>query len=115
MNTETKPAVVSKPRRATSQFSARERAQAVLSIWTERRRPSEVCRELGVTGTLLSQWQDRALGAILAAMEPRTRPAQARPPALSEKLLKLLSRQERQQAGKLSRLEKRLEQIQEKK
>ena len=36
-----------------SHHSALERCQAVLSAWTERRRPSEVCRELVMDYTVI--------------------------------------------------------------
>jgi len=41
--------------------TAQEKCQAVLTLWTERRKPGEVCREMGVAWGVLQQWQDRAM------------------------------------------------------
>lgn len=93
--------------------SAMERVQAVLSLWTERRRPSEICREMSVNAAALSQWEERALTAMRLALEPRTRVSSERGPALSSKLSRLLARHAAQQKGKMNRLEKRLTKLQE--
>jgi hypothetical protein len=42
-------------------YHAQQRAQAVLSIWTERRRPREVCQELAIRPAVLSHWEKQAL------------------------------------------------------
>jgi hypothetical protein len=47
-----------------------EKCRAVLSVWTERRKPGEVCRELGVDWGILKQWQDRAMEGMLMALQP---------------------------------------------
>ena len=121
MNAETtKPApkTAEKPRKHPKhrpQPTAQQRVEAVLSIWSERRRPSEVCKELNINATQLSQWQDRALGVMLEALQPRSRPVAARPESLSPKLARLLSRQVSHQASRMQRLEKRLTTLQESK
>jgi len=46
-------------------YTAEEKCRAVLSVWTERCKPGDVCRELGVTWTLLSHWQSRAMEGML--------------------------------------------------
>ncbi len=52
--------------------TAQEKCQAVLSIWTERRKPGEVCREMGVAWGILKQWQDRAMeGNVCGTVAPR--------------------------------------------
>jgi hypothetical protein len=33
----------------------------VLSVWAERRRPAEVCREMSIAWMQFSQWQNHAL------------------------------------------------------
>jgi hypothetical protein len=43
----------------------------VLSIWSERRRPREVCQELGISPAVLSDWEKRALAAMLKALGHR--------------------------------------------
>ena len=94
-------------------LSAREKMEAVLSVWSERRKPTEVCKELGVQWTSLSHWQDRAMAAMMEALEPRTRKEEDRGPALSPRMEKLLARTEKRTA-RLSKFEKRLERIQQK-
>ena len=42
-------------------YGVLEKCRAVLAIWTERKKASALCRELGVGSSLLWQWQDRAL------------------------------------------------------
>jgi hypothetical protein len=95
-----------KAKRERVVHSAREKAQAVLAWWTERRRPSEICREMKITGTVLSQWQERAMEGILAALEPRTRTAQEQKPALPAKVERLLARKTSSEAP--TRLARRL-------
>ena len=92
-------------------YNAQQRAQAVLSIWTERRRPAEVCQELGISSTVLSAWEKRALAAMLKALESQTRLEPG--PALSPKLERLMARQALQQKGRMAKLEKRLAKLQE--
>ena len=90
-------------------LSAMERCQAVLSVWTERRRSAEVCRELKVAGGVLSHWQQLALEGMLQALEPRTNLAQGA--ALRPRLLYILEKQKRRLLRPRTlkgRLEKRL-------
>jgi len=92
-------------------YSAQQRVQAVLSIWSERRHTREVCRELAIHARVLYGWERRALTAMLKALEPTTR--QEPGPALSPKLERLLARQALQQKGRMAKLEKRLAKLQE--
>lgn len=92
-------------------YNAQQRVQAVLSIWTERRRPAEVCQELAISPKVLSHWEERALAAMLKALEARTR-LEPRA-ALSPKLERLVARQAVQQKGRMAKLEKRLAKLQE--
>ena len=105
MNTETKAKKEPLP------YNAQQRAQAVLSIWSERRRPGEVCQELAIRPGVLLAWEKRALVAMLKALESQTR-LEPRP-ALSPKLERLLARQALQQKGRMAKLEKRLAKLQE--
>lgn len=93
--------------------SAKERCEAVLSVWTERRRPSEVCREMGIEDGLLVHWQSRAMEGMLKALAPRTRPEQEKGPVLGIRLAHLLNRKAGLQDGKLSKLVQRLEKLQQ--
>lgn len=95
MNTE------EKPKRERRAYSAREKCQAVLALWTGRRRPSELCRDLNIPSNLLSGWQERAMEGMLRALEPRTRRQEERGPMLAPPMEKLLER-------KLERLESRI-------
>jgi transposase-like protein len=85
-----------------------EKCQAVLSIWTERRKPGEVCREMGVTWGILKQWQDRAMEGVLQALEPRVK--REREVALSPRLAVLLEK--KSQAGLMRGLDRRLKKLQ---
>ena len=91
--------------------TAHQRVQAVLAIWTERRRPAAVCRELAITPKVLSQWETRALAGMLQALELETRRDAG--PALSPKLERLLAQQARDRQKRLARLEQRLTKLQE--
>ena len=92
-------------------YSAQQRVQAVLSLWSERRRTREVCRELAIHPSALYAWERRALQAMLQALEPARR--QEPGPALSPKLERLLARQALPQKGRMAKLEKRLAKLQE--
>ena len=91
--------------------TAQQRVQAVLSIWTERRRRGEICQELAITPKVLSLWEQRAVAGMLKALESQTR-LEGRP-ALSPKLERLLAQQAARHAGRLARLDKRLAKLQE--
>jgi hypothetical protein len=67
-----------------------EKCRAVLSVWTERRRSSEVCRELSIPWMVLSLWQKRAMEGMLQALEPRVKLDKG--PALSPRLQALLEK-----------------------
>ena len=88
--------------------TAEEKCQAVLSIWTERRKPGEVCRDLGVAWGILNQWQDRAMEWMLLALQPRV--PMERGVALSPRLAVLLEK--KSQAGLMRGLDKRLKNLQ---
>ena len=92
-------------------YNAQQRVQAVLSLWTERRRPAEVCQDLAISPKVLASWEERALAGMLQALESRTRLEPG--PALSPKLERLVARQAMQQKGRMAKLEKRLAKLQE--
>ena len=94
-------------------YGAMEKCRAVLSVWTERRKPAEVCRELSVPWMVLSLWQKRAMEGMLQALEPRVKLDKG--PALSPRLQALL---EKKRLGIMTtaaqgKLESRLSKIQE--
>jgi transposase-like protein len=84
--------------------SAADKAQAVLAVWTERARPAEVCRQLGVNPITFSQWQDRAMEGMLQALESRVNLAAGQ--VLSPRLQALLTK--RHHAAGVSKLEAKL-------
>jgi transposase-like protein len=102
-----KPGMEEKRRRRVLGHTPEEKCRAVLLVWTERRKPGEVCRELGVDWGVLQQWQDRAMEGMLLALQPRL-PVE-RGVALSPRLAVLLKRS---QAGMMKRLDKRLKKLQ---
>jgi hypothetical protein len=96
--------------RSYHQHPAKVKCEAVLSVWTQRRKPAGVCRELGINWAVLSQWQGKAIEGMIQALEPKRNgePGQAEP--LNPKLQQLLDRKVSQRQ-KLSKLEKRLTSI----
>ncbi len=98
---------VKRPRPTQPSYTAQEKAQAILRVWTERCKPSEVCRELKVNWVTFSQWQRRAMEGMLQALEPRVNltTSQALNPRLQALLLK-------RQTTITRKLAQRLEQIQ---
>lgn len=58
-------------KRSAVNYGAMERCRAVLSVWTERRKQAEVCKELSIPWTVLDQWQSLAMEGMLQALEPR--------------------------------------------
>ena len=89
--------------------TAEEKCRAVLSVWTERRKPAEVCRELGVAWTILNQWQERAMEGMLSALGPRI-PAMEKTVALNWRLAVLLERKSKR--GGMKGMERRLARLQ---
>ena len=82
--------IKSEKKRQQLNYGAMEKCQAVLSIWTERRKPGAICRELSIPWMVLSQWQKRAMEGMLQALEPRV--SLDKGPALSPRLQTLLEK-----------------------
>jgi len=97
-------------KRHTLNYGAMEKCRAVLSIWTERRKPSAICREMQVPWMVLAQWQKRAMEGMLQALEPRV--SLEKGPALSPRLQTMLEKK-RLSLVTSSRLEKTLSKAQE--
>ena len=89
--------------------TAEDKCRAVLSVWTERRSPGEVCRELGVGWTVFKQWQERAMEGMLLALQPRV-PMMEKTVALNSRLAVLLERKSKR--GGMKGLERRLARLQ---
>ena len=98
-----------KPRRPSPSYSAHEKAQAVLAVWTERARPADICRQLSINPISFHQWQGRAMEGMLQALESHVNLASGR--VLSPRLQALLRNRVPVEAAS-SRLCTRLEKIQ---
>src|SRR5512137_2492321 len=85
-----KAGVEEKRRRRILGHTAEAKCQAVLTLWTERRKAGEICREMGVAWSVLQQWQDRAMEGMLLALQPRV--TVERGVALSPRLAVLLEK-----------------------
>ena len=102
----------SERKRHTLNYGAMEKCRAVLSIWTERRKPSAICREMQVPWMVLAQWQKRAMEGMLQALEPRV--SLEKGSALSPRLMTMLEKKRLMLPGTVqSRLEKTLSKAQE--
>lgn len=106
--TSTKPEKPGKTRKPNPPLTAQQKVQAVLAVWTERCKPAEVCRQLGINWVTFHQWQKRAMTGMLQALESRTN--LARGEVLNPRLQALL----RPPATTPGKLQQRLEQVQEK-
>ena len=95
-------------RPAARDYSAAEKAQAVLAVWTERVKSTAVLRSLGISYVQLQQWQERAMEGMLQALEARVNLADGG--ALSPRLKALL--QKREQVAGREKLSARLERLQ---
>jgi transposase-like protein len=103
-----RPGIEDKKGRKVSGHTAEQKCRAVLSVWTERRKPGEICRELGVAWSLLNQWQERAMEGMLLALQPRVPVDKG--VALSPRLAVLLERNSK--GGVMKGLERRLTKLQ---
>ena len=101
MNAETK---VGREKKERTTYGAQQKCQAVLAVWTGRRRPSDVCRDMNVSSNRLQAWQERALEGMLKALEPRTRRQEDRGPILADRLQKMLERKTALLGNRLARL-----------
>jgi hypothetical protein len=77
-------------RRQTKVFSAKEKAQAVLALWSGRRNPSTLTRELEVPWAIINTWEKRALSGMLTALDPTWKQAQEEQPTLPRRLERLI-------------------------
>jgi transposase-like protein len=92
----------------TPAFSASDKAQAVLAVWTDRCKAAEVCRQLQINFMTFQHWQRRAMEGMLQALESRVNLTKGE--ALSPRLQALLS--SRQKTLNTRKLTTRLQQIQ---
>ena len=78
-------------KRTRRTFSAREKAQAVLAVWSSRRKPAAVCKGLGITWGALNGWEKSALDGILKALGQEPPVAAVAGLSLGTRLEKLLA------------------------
>lgn len=100
-----KKETVKPKKRPAGNHTAAEKVQAVLAVWTERVKPAEVMRSLGISYVTLQQWQERAMEGMLQRVNLTDGAA------LSPRLKALLTK--RQLAAGKEKLSARLAQIQE--
>ena len=77
-------------RRPQRLFGAREKCQAVLSLWSGRRSASALMKELSVPWGVLHGWEQRAIQGMLTALDPgwkQTKEAVSNLPLRVEKLI----------------------------
>ncbi len=91
--------------------SPEEKVKAVLMIWSGRRSVSALCREKQVSWTLINHWQHLAMEGMVKALSPEIK---EKPPALPERLEKLLEKKVTKRSG-VMKLEERLKTIQQQK
>lgn len=92
-------------------FPAKEKCEAVLAVWSERRKPSEICRELEIPWQLLNNWQDTAIKGMMQALDPKRSPDGQRLAPVSPRVEKLLEKAD-VALSRRSRAEARLASIQ---
>jgi transposase-like protein len=92
-------------------FTPTEKSKAVLSVWSERRSPAEVCREMSITWMQFNQWQNQSMKGMFSALENKK--DQVKCPPISERLEKLMER--RSGIPKPSKMAKHLEKLQQEK
>jgi len=64
MNTTTEK----KPKRMRRNYSAKEKGTALLAVWSGRRRPARVCREMGINWGVFNSWEKRAIRGMREAL-----------------------------------------------
>jgi hypothetical protein len=89
-------------------YPASEKVQAVLAVWTDRCKATDVCRQLKINFMTFQHWQRRAMEGMLQALESRVNLSQGQ--VLSPRLQALLSNRQKQISTR--RINNRLEQIQ---
>lgn len=81
-------AVEGKTKRQMRVFSAKEKSQAVLALWSGRRKAANVMKGLGVPWGVLNSWEKRAINGMLTALDPTWKqPEEGRLPSRLERLL----------------------------
>lgn len=77
-------------KRQSRVYSAKEKAQAVLAVWSGRRSPSALTKEMGVPWTAINTWEKRALNGMLTALDPTWKQGEEDQPSLPPRVEKLI-------------------------
>ena len=80
-------------RRRTRTYSAKEKSQAVLALWSGRRSASSLMKAMDVPWAVLNHWEKRALAGMLSALDPtwqQSTQSSALPPRVERLLLQTL-------------------------
>lgn len=72
-------------------FSAKEKSQAVLALWSGRRSSSALMKQLGIPWGTLNTWEKRALLGMLRALDPKWKEPVTGGRSLPERLEKLMA------------------------
>ena len=87
-------------------FAPKEKINAVLSVWTECKSATQVCKDMSISWTLLEKWQDQAMEGIVKSLSPGKTERKA---TINTRLARLI---EKKMNGTAQKLEKRLKKIQ---
>ena len=79
-----------KSRRPSRTYSAKEKAQAVLALWSGRRSPSKLAQELAVPWAAINTWEKRALAGMLTALDPSWKQTVEEQPYLPRRVERLI-------------------------
>ena len=77
-------------KRTRREYSAKDKAQAVLALWSGRRSPSVLSRELEVPWAIINTWEKRALSGMLSALDPNWKQTPEQQPSLPRRVEKLI-------------------------
>ena len=95
-----------KKKRTRRVFAPKEKVNAVLSIWTECKSATQVCKDMSISWTLLEKWQDQAMDGMISALSPARNERRA---TLNIRLARLVDKKVN---GSSAKLKKRLKKIQ---
>ena len=90
MKVEAVGSVGERKRKPQRLFGAKEKSQAVLSLWSGRRSAAALMKELQVPWGVLHGWEQRAIHGILTALDPgwkQTKETVSNLPSRVEKLI----------------------------
>jgi transposase-like protein len=77
-------------KRRVRSYSAKEKAEAVLALWSGRRNASTLMKEMEVPWGLLNSWEKRALTGMLTALDPTWKQPEETQPSLPARVEKLI-------------------------